>query len=184
MKKLLLSLLTLTATFTSFGQTSATIMPEIKLGYANVEIDDNADCFHFNVNLTLGITKQMENSRLTYGFVLGRNGYSHTETDEYDNVITTSAGGWLLGGQFLQRKNNGLFIGCLIGCTILDDEYTIYYDEDFDDYDLYQTKNRRGLTVKGKIGYGLDHFALLLEAGYSKGPEIGLNVAFPIFRKN
>lgn len=182
MKKIIPLLLMFIAT-TASAQTSFIFIPELKLGYANVELEDNIDCFHLNVNMTLGLTNKLENSRLISGLVIGRNGYSHSEEDDvYDRTNTTSVGSWLLGAQILHKNDNGLYIGGLIGCNILDDQYTIYYDDDLDDYDTFATESYLRYTIKGKIGYGGKHYAILLEAGYCKGLEIGMNVAFPIFR--
>ncbi len=204
MKKILLSLLILTAITTS-AQTSTTIIPEIKTGWASIDLDGNISTVDFSAYITIGIAKKSNNGESITGLVIGRSDYGHLErhANEWDENegLTTSVGCWLVGAQYIHRQNNGLIFGGLVGYSIFDEEYKIFYgDEDsdsyitvnkgknetiygLDDYDIYNTPSRRGIAVKGKVGYGWNSVYLMIEAGYCKGPEIGLNVAFPLFKK-
>ena len=205
-----LSLFLLFFAISASAQTSFTFVPEIKLGWANLKLDDNINCFNYSGNITIGVTKKADNGYATSGFVFGRSQYTHTDEETYSNnkikAYNTRVGSWLIGAQYLYRKNKGLIFGGIVGLSILDKKYKIFYGEgesktttsssaygttkeetrtikyDRDNYDSYNISSRCGFTVKGKIGYGWKHIYLLVEAGYNKGPEIGTNVAFPIFK--
>ncbi len=206
-----LSLFLLFFAISASAQTSFTFVPEIKLGWANLKLDDNINSFNYSGNITIGVVKNADNGDAIIGFVFGRSQYTHTDEETYsDNKIkgyNTRVGSWLIGAQYLHRKNKGLILGGIVGLSILDKKYKIFYGEgesktttsssaygttiektrtikyDRDNYDSYDISSRCGFAVKGKIGYGWKHIYLLVEAGYNKGPEIGTNVAFPIFKK-
>lgn len=210
MKKIIPLLLILIAT-TASAQSSFTLMPEIELGYANLKLDDNINCFNYKGNITIGISKNANKGSAIAGLVFGRSQYTHTEEhDIYNDQIeafNTRVGSWLVGTQYIYRKNCGFILGGIVGLSILDKKYKVFYGEgekktsessnafrktvteettiryDNDDYDSYETPSRYGFTAKGKIGYGWKHIYLLVEAGYNKGFEIGADVAFPLFNK-
>ena len=206
-----LSLFLLFFAISASAQTSFTFVPEVKLGWANLKLDDNISSFNYGGNITIGIAKKTDNGNAITGLVFGRSQYTHTDEETHSDgkieAYNTRAGSWLIGAQYLYRKNKGLIWGGIVGLSMLDKKYKVFYGEgesktttsssafgttkeetrtiryDRDNCESYDISSRCGFAIKGKMGYGWKHIYLLVEAGYNKGPEIGFNAAFPIFKQ-